>query len=360
MLLLLLSYLHFPFLNVIKYLTFRSGAAVATALLFSFCLGRPTINYLKKLQVAGQPIREDGPESHLITKAGIPTMGGILIIISIIIATLLWGDLKNPYIWITLFVLSACGLLGFMDDYLKIKHRNSKGVSGKLKLLIQLVISIIAITCVAYASSPGLQYTVAVPFFKNVLIDLSWFYFIFGFCVIAGASNAVNLTDGLDGLVIFPVMLVAGCFTLITYLVGNVKFAHYLQLHYVPHCGELAILCSAIIGAGLGFLWYNAAPAEVFMGDVGSLSLGGALGIMSVITKHEIVLFIVGGLFVIEALSVMIQVISFKYSGKRVFHMAPIHHHFEKLGWPETKIVIRFWILSCIFALIGLATLKLR
>jgi phospho-N-acetylmuramoyl-pentapeptide-transferase len=273
---------------------------------------------------------------------------------------LLWADLSNMYIWVVLFILSSYGLLGFLDDYLKVKYKNSKGVRGKLKLVWQFGTALVAVLYLNYFMGLEFKTIVNIPFLKSCFIDLGWFYFVFVLLVIAGTSNAVNLTDGLDALAIGPIMVAAACFALISYLVGHMSFAHYLQLHHVPNTGELAVLCAAIIGAGLGFLWYNAPPAQVFMGDVGSLALGGALGMISVITKHEIVLFIIGGLFVIEAVSVILQVGSYKLRKKRIFKMAPIHHHFEKLGWPETKIVMRFWIISIIFALIGLSTLKLR
>jgi phospho-N-acetylmuramoyl-pentapeptide-transferase len=348
------------FLNVFKYITFRSGAAAFFALSLSIALGGPFIRWLRSIQNGGQPIRLDGPESHLISKVGTPTMGGVLIIVSMVASSLLFADLYNPYVWVILFVTLSYAVLGFMDDYLKVKYKNSKGVSGKTKLAVQFLVAAAAAIMISSISDPKFSTHLAFPFFKNLLLDLSWFYIAFACLVIAGASNAVNLTDGLDGLAIVPIMTVAGCFVLISYLVGNVKFASYLQIHYINHTGEIAVLCSALIGAGLGFLWFNAQPAQVFMGDVGSLALGGMLGTISVITKHELVLVIIGGVFVIEALSVIIQVISFKTRGKKVFKMAPIHHHFEKGGMPESKIVIRFWILSIIFALIGLSTLKLR
>jgi phospho-N-acetylmuramoyl-pentapeptide-transferase len=346
--------------NIFRYLTFRSGGAVFTALLLSFFIGPKIIRWLKAKHSEGQPIRLDGPESHLLTKKGTPTMGGVMILFSVGFSTIVWSDLANPYIWIVLLVMFGFGIIGFRDDYLKLTKRNTKGLSSRMKLFWQALISLVAVVAIQYVAVEGLASHVAVPFFKNILIDAGWFYIPFALVVMIGASNAVNLTDGLDGLVTVPVLIVAGCFALIAYLVGNVKFADYLQLHYVRDSGELAIFCSALIGGCLGFLWFNAPPAKVFMGDTGSLALGGALGTISVITKHEFVLAIVGGLFVIEALSVIIQVASFKMTGKRVFRMAPIHHHFEKKGWSEPTVVIRFWIISCIFALLGLATLKLR
>lgn len=351
---------HDTIFNILRYITFRSGGAVFTALILSLYIGPKVIRWLKSKQAEGQPIREDGPESHLITKKGTPTMGGLMILISVSLSTLLWSDLKNPYIWIVLLVTVGFGLIGFFDDFLKLTKRNSKGLSSRKKMLWQAVISIAAVLAIQTVAPTHLASHVSVPFFKNVLIDAGYFYIPFVMVVMIGASNAVNLTDGLDGLAIVPIMLVAGSFALIAYLVGRPDFAGYLQLNFVPEAGELAIFCSALVGASLGFLWFNAPPAQVFMGDTGSLSLGGALGAISVITKHEIVLAITGGLFVMEALSVIIQVVSFKTRGKRVFKMAPIHHHFEKLGWKETTVVIRFWIIACVFALLGLATLKVR
>jgi phospho-N-acetylmuramoyl-pentapeptide-transferase len=347
-------------LNLFRYLTFRSGAAVFTALIISFYFGPKIIRWLKSKQAEGQPIRLDGPESHLLTKKGTPTMGGMMILLAVSVSTLLWADLTNPYIWIVLFVTLGFGAIGFADDYLKLTKRNSKGLSSRRKLVWQAVISVIAAYAIQVIAPENLAGQVAVPFFKDVLINAGILYMPFVLIVMIGASNAVNLTDGLDGLAIVPIMIVAGCFALITYLVGNAVFANYLQLHYVPGSGELAIFCAALVGASLGFLWFNAPPAQVFMGDTGSLAFGGSLGAISVIARHELVLAIIGGLFVLEAVSVIIQVISFKTTGKRVFRMAPIHHHFEKLGWKEPTIVIRFWIIACIFALLGLATLKLR
>jgi phospho-N-acetylmuramoyl-pentapeptide-transferase len=350
----------YPFLNLFRYLTFRSGCAIFTALLLSFYFGPKIIRWLKSKQAEGQPIRLDGPESHLLTKKGTPTMGGVMILLSVAISTLLWADLTNVYIWIVLLVTLGFGMLGFADDYLKLTKRNSKGLSSRMKLVWQSAIAITAALVVQHMAPPALASHIAVPFFKDLLLDVGMFYLAFALVVMVGASNAVNLTDGLDGLAIVPIMIVAGCFALITYLVGNTVFANYLQLHFIQGSGELAVFCAALIGASLGFLWFNAPPAQVFMGDTGSLAFGGALGAISVITKHEFVLAIIGGLFVLEAVSVIVQVASFKLTGKRVFRMAPIHHHFEKLGWQEPTIVIRFWIIACIFALLGLATLKLR
>lgn len=351
----------YRFLHLLHYITFRSWGAAMTALLICFLAGPRLITWLKQKQQGGQPIREDGPKSHLLTKKGTPTMGGVMIFLAVIVSTLLWANLGNPYIWVTLFVMIGFGALGFWDDYLKVTKKNTKGVSGRRKLLIQTTIALIAALWIQMSSSTGEAHFLAFPFLKSLFIDLGWFYLPFAMLVMVGASNAVNLTDGLDGLAIGPIMIAMGCFALISYLVGHIKFADYLYLHFVSGAGELSVLCAAVIGAGLGFLWFNAPPAKVFMGDTGSLALGGALGTMSVITKHEIVLAIIGGLFVMEAVSVMIQVGYFKMTGgKRFFGMAPIHHHFEKKGWSEPTVVIRFWIISVIFALIGLASLKLR
>jgi phospho-N-acetylmuramoyl-pentapeptide-transferase len=350
----------FELFNVFRYLTFRTGGAIMTALLVSFILGGPLIRRLKVAQGKGQPIRDDGPRRHIIEKQGTPTMGGFLILISLVVSTLLWADLSSGYVWAVLVVTLAFGLLGFTDDYLKVSKRSPAGLKSAIKLSVEFVVAAAVVVWVVYLETPPLAGAVALPFFKTVLINLGWFFVVFGALVIVGASNAVNLTDGLDGLAIVPVMIAAATFLLIAYLVGNVKFADYLQLHYVAGTGELAVLLGAVIGAGLGFLWFNAPPAMVFMGDTGSLSLGGMLGAVAVATKHEIVLGIVGGLFVIEAVSVIVQVISFKTTGKRVFKMAPIHHHYEQLGWKEQTIVIRFWIVAVVLALIGLSTLKLR
>jgi phospho-N-acetylmuramoyl-pentapeptide-transferase len=331
-----------------------------TALLVAFVAGPAIIRWLKKKQREGQPIREDGPESHLLTKKGTPTMGGMMILLAIGVATFLWADLSNPYVWAVLLVTLGYGVLGMVDDLKKVTKRNTKGVSGKGKLLVQFAIAGAAGFWIVINTDPSIETILTFPFFKNLVVDLGWFYIPFAAVVMVGASNSVNLTDGLDGLATVPVMIAAAVYGLISYFVGNAVYANYLGIHFVPGAGELTILCAAIIGAGLGFLWFNAPPAMVFMGDTGSLALGGALGTISVITKHEIVLAIVGGLFVLETLSVMIQVTSFKLTGKRVFRMAPIHHHFEKKGWHESTVVIRFWIIATILAIIGLATLKLR
>ncbi len=346
--------------NIFRYLTFRSGGAVITALLICFISGPRIIEWLRAKQGEGQPIREDGPEGHLLTKKGTPTMGGVLILVALTISTLLWADLTNRYVWCVIFVTAGFGGVGFIDDYLKLTKRSSEGLPGRLKLLIQVLISTGVALWISHIAPPAMDTHLAVPFFKSLLIDLGIFFVPFAVFVMVGASNAVNLTDGLDGLAIVPVMIAAGCFALIAYLVGNSFFAEYLQVHYVPGTGELAVFCGALVGASLGFLWFNAPPAMVFMGDTGSLSCGGALGSIAVVTKHELVLGIIGGLFVLETVSVIVQVASFKLTGKRVFRMAPLHHHFEKKGWAEPTIVIRFWIIASILALAGLATLKLR
>ena len=346
--------------NVFRYLTFRTGGAVMTALFICFVVGPALIRWLKANQGKGQPIRLDGPQRHIVEKQGTPTMGGLLILIALVASTLLWADLSNLYVWAVLMVTLSFGLLGLVDDYLKVTKRSADGVSGRMKLLFQFLVAAAAVFFLMRLQAPPLTGAVAVPFFKGVLIQLGWAFIIFGALVVVGSSNAVNLTDGLDGLAIVPVMIAAGTFLLIAYLVGNIRFADYLQINYVPGTGELAILLGALIGASLGFLWFNAPPAMIFMGDTGSLALGGVLGATAVAVKHELVLAIVGGLFVMEAVSVMVQVISFKTTGKRVFRMAPIHHHFEHLGWREPTIVIRFWIIAVILALVGLSTLKLR
>ena len=365
----------FQLFNVFRYLTFRTGGAVMTALLISFLLGPSLIRWMRRKQGRGQPIRADGPAGHIIEKVGTPTMGGVLILLSMTVATFLWARLDNIYVWIVMGVTLAFGVLGFIDDYLKVTKQQTDGVVGSLKLIVQFAVALLAgYLCMdALAAAPdapaNIATSVGVPFVP-VRIFEDWFnapgvpfgLFIIPFAafVIVGASNTVNLTDGLDGLAIVPVMIAAGTYSLIAYLVGNIIYSQYLGVPYVPGVGELAIICGAIIGAGLGFLWFNAPPAAIFMGDTGSLALGGAIGSIAVAAKHEIVLAIVGGLFVLEGLSVMIQIASFKLTGKRVFRMAPIHHHFEHLGWKESTIVIRFWIIAIILAMIGLATLKLR
>ena len=350
----------FILFNLFRYITFRSGAACLTALLVSFILGPPLIRWLKTLQRNGQPIRSDGPERHLIEKKGTPTMGGVLILFAMTISTLLWVDLRNAYVWTVLFVTLGYGALGFVDDYMKLSRDSHNGVSARVKLLAQTVIGLAAAIWLMLLTRGPLGTTLTIPVFKEVLIPLGYLFPVFGMLVMLGASNAVNLTDGLDGLAIVPTIISAGVFALIAYLVGNRIFADYLQLNPIPNAGELAVFCSALIGAGLGFLWFNAPPAAVFMGDTGSLALGGALGAVAVATKHEIVLGIVGGLFVVEAVSVIVQVFWYKLTHKRVFLMAPLHHHFEKKGWQEPTIVIRFWIIASILAIAGLSTLKLR
>jgi phospho-N-acetylmuramoyl-pentapeptide-transferase len=346
--------------NLFRYLTFRTGGAIMTALIVCFIFGPFLIDLLRARQGNGQPIRDDGPEQHLIDKQGTPTMGGFLILLGVGSGTLLWADLSNGYVWAVLLVTFGLGAVGFVDDYLKVKRQSTHGLPALPKIAIEVVIAAVAVFWITELTAPPLAGVLAVPFFKNVLLDMGWMFLPFAVVVVVGASNAVNLTDGLDGLAIVPVMIVAATFALIAYLVGNAVFSNYLQLHPVPGAGELAVFCGALVGAALGFLWYNAPPAMVFMGDTGSLSLGGALGAISVVTKHELVLAIVGGLFVLETASVIVQVISFKLTGRRVFRMAPLHHHFEEQGWAESTIVIRFWIIAFVLAMIGLATLKLR
>ncbi len=350
----------FGALNVFRYITFRTGGAIMTALLFMFIFGPTLINYLRAKQGKGQPIRDDGPESHIIAKQGTPTMGGLGILMALLISTLLWADLNNVYVWIVLLVTLAFGAIGFYDDYLKVTKHSTKGFSGRIKFLLEVIVAAAATAAVMWYQPEPLNMSLAIPFVKELMINLGPWFLLLGIFVIVGAGNAVNLTDGLDGLAIVPVMIAAATFGLISYLVGHKLFADYLQIHPVAGTGELAVLCGAVLGAGLGFLWFNAPPAMVFMGDTGSLALGGMLGAMAVATKHEIVLGIVGGLFALETISVIVQVISFKLTGKRVFRMAPLHHHYEQKGWAEQTIVIRFWIVAVILALIGLSTLKLR
>lgn len=350
-----------PGANLFSYITFRAGGALMTSLLISFLLGPWLIEALRARQGKGQPIREDGPASHLITKVGTPTMGGLLILLASIGATLLWGDLQNMFLWIVVLTTLGFGIIGFADDYLKLRGGSSAGVPGRVKLLLEGMVTLVTIYCLSSVLPEPLSTSYAIPFVKDFLLPLGVpLFMVAGLLVIVGSSNAVNLTDGLDGLAIVPAMIAAVSFGIISYLVGNVVFSDYLQIHYVPGTGELAVFCAALIGAGLGFLWFNAPPAAVFMGDTGSLALGAALGTIAVATKHELVLAIIGGLFVLEAVSVIVQVASFKLTGKRVFAMAPLHHHYEQRGWPEATIVIRFWIISVVLALIGLATLKLR
>lgn len=350
----------FALFNVVRYLTFRTGAAVITALVVSFVLGPAIIRWLAGRQAGGQPIRDDGPAGHIEAKKGTPTMGGCLILLALTLGTLLWADLRNGFVWVVLAVTFCFGAVGFVDDYLKVTRRHHRGLPGRFKLAVQFVVAFGAVLWISALLPPAFATTLAFPFFKTLLVDLGWFFAPFAMLVVVGASNAVNLTDGLDGLAIVPIMIAAGCFGFISYLVGNAVFAEYLQIHAVPGTGELAVLCGALVGASLGFLWFNAPPAMVFMGDTGSLATGGALGSVAVITKHELVLAIIGGLFVLEAVSVIVQVASFRLTGRRVFRMAPLHHHFEQKGWSEPTVVIRFWILASILALAGLATLKLR
>jgi phospho-N-acetylmuramoyl-pentapeptide-transferase len=348
------------FLNVFRYITFRTGGSIVTGLVFVFLFGGPIIDALRLRQGKGQPIRADGPKSHLVTKRGTPTMGGLMILSGLLVSTLFWANPSNPYVWVVLGVTLSFGAVGFYDDYLKVTKQTDAGIAGRLRLVIEFAIAIIACTILAHLGRGPIATSLVFPFVKELVINLGWGFVLMGAFVIVGAGNAVNLTDGLDGLAIVPVMIASASFGLISYLAGNAVFAEYLQIHYVAGTGELAVLCGAVIGAGLGFLWFNAPPASIFMGDTGSLSLGGLLGTIAVAIKHEIVLAIIGGLFVLEAVSVIVQVVSFKLTGKRVFKMAPIHHHYEQLGWTESQIVIRFWIVAVVLALAGLASLKLR
>ena len=350
----------FNYLNLFNYITFRTGAAILTSLFFSLIFGELIIAKLILLQPNGQPIRKDGPENHIIEKAGTPTMGGVLILLSMTISLFLWADLTNKFVWICFISSIIFGFLGFVDDYMKIKFQNHKGIKASHKFIAQILFSLIIVFFIEQSLPESIRNTLSFPFFKNVILDLGIFYFIIGILVIAGSANAVNLTDGLDGLAIVPVMIVAMSFAFIAYVSGNIIFSEYLQITYVEDTGELTVFCGAVIGSALGFLWFNAPPAKVFMGDTGSLAMGSAIGSLAVIVKHEIVLAIIGGMFVLETLSVIIQVISFKLTGKRIFRMAPLHHHFEKKGWAEPTIVIRFWIITIVLALIGLATLKIR
>ncbi|RAH97054.1 phospho-N-acetylmuramoyl-pentapeptide-transferase [Acuticoccus sediminis] len=350
----------FPPVNVFRYITFRTGGALVTSLIVTFLFGPRMIRTLRLRQGKGQPIREDGPASHLLTKRGTPTMGGLMILMGLVISTVLWADLANKYVWVILYVTLGFGAIGFYDDYLKVSKASHKGFSGRVRLAIEFLIAGSAATIMMYLETPALESALTFPFFKGLILNLGVFFPVFAAFVIVGSGNAVNLTDGLDGLAIVPVMIAAGSFGVIAYLSGNAVFADYLQIHNVVGVGEIAVVAGAVIGAGLGFLWFNAPPAAIFMGDTGSLALGGMIGAIAVATKHEIVLAIIGGLFVLEAVSVIIQVASFKLTGKRVFKMAPIHHHFEQLGWTEPQVVIRFWIIAFVLALIGLSTLKLR
>jgi len=357
---LLSPYAHdFIAFNLFRYITFRTGGALFTSLIICFVLGPHLIRWLRSKQGEGQPIREDGPETHF-KKKGTPTMGGLMILVSVIASTLLWVDLDNVYTWVVLTVTAGFGLVGFADDYQKLTKRNVRGVPGRVRLVIQIAIALTASYVIADTAGGEHAHSLAIPFFKDWWIPLGGLFFAFATFVMVGASNAVNLTDGLDGLATVPVLIVALCFGMISYLVGNAVFANYLQVVHVPGAGELAVFCGALVGSCLGFLWFNTPPAQVFMGDTGSLALGSSLGAIAVIIKHEIVLAIIGGLFVMETLSVILQVASFKLTGKRIFKMAPLHHHFEKLGWSEPTVVIRFWIIACILGIIGMSTLKLR
>ena len=349
----------FSFLNVFKYLTFRTGLSVFTSLAIVLLIGGPFIKFFSNQKIFN-PIRDDGPEDHIVKKIGTPTMGGVIILFGLLISVLLWADLSNINILFCIYITVSFGLLGAFDDFKKIKYSNSSGISSKLKITLQILLAVIGVSLFVYYADFQDMTNLYFPFFKNLIFNLGWFFIPFSVFVIIGSSNAVNLTDGLDGLATVPVILVAACFAFISYVTGNIVFSNYLQIPYIEGTGEISIFCGAIIGSCLGFLWFNAPPAKIFMGDTGSLSLGGSLGAIGIITKHEIVLAITGGLFVLEAVSVMVQVISFKLTGKRIFKMAPIHHHFEKKGWPESTVVIRFWIISIILAMIGLATLKLR
>ena len=350
----------FILFNLFRYLTFRSGAACLTALVLSLLFGPMFIRWLKRVQRGGQPIRPDGPERHLLEKKGTPTMGGVLILSALAASTLLWADLRSGYVWAVLLLTLGYGALGFVDDYIKLSKANFRGLSGRGKLVVQAALGLGAAVWIMALTRGALATTLTFPVVKEAVLPLGYFFPVLSMLIMLGSSNAVNLTDGLDGLAIVPTIICAGVFALIAYLVGNRVFADYLQLNHVPGVGELAVVCSALIGAGLGFLWFNAPPAKVFMGDTGSLALGGALGAIAVAVKHEVVLAIVGGLFVVETVSVIVQVFWFRRTGRRVFLMAPLHHHFEKKGWAEPTIVIRFWIISMILALVGLATLKIR
>jgi phospho-N-acetylmuramoyl-pentapeptide-transferase len=350
----------FILFNLFRYITFRSGAACLTALVVSFLIGPMFIRWLRRVQRGGQPIRPDGPERHLVEKKGTPTMGGVLILAALTVSTLLWADLRSGYVWSVLVLTLGYGALGFVDDYIKLSKSNYRGLSGRGKLAVQAALGLGAAVWILALTRGPIATSLTFPVFKDLMLPLGYAFPLLGMLVMLGSSNAVNLTDGLDGLAIVPTIICAGVFSLIAYLVGNRVFADYLQLNHVPGVGELSVVCAALIGAGLGFLWFNAPPAAVFMGDTGSLSLGGALGAIAVAVKHEVVLAIVGGLFVLETVSVIVQVFWYKRTGRRVFLMAPLHHHFEKKGWAEPTIVIRFWIISMILAMVGLATLKIR
>ena len=350
----------FNYLNLFNYITFRTGAAILTSLFFSLIFGEFIIDKLLSFQPIGQPIRLDGPENHLIKKAGTPTMGGLLILSSMTISLFLWADLTNKFLWICFISSIAFGLVGFIDDFKKVRLQSHKGIKASTRIIAQIFLSLLIVYFIQDSLPSNINKTINFPFFKDLVVDLGIFYFLLGIFVIVGSANAVNLTDGLDGLAIVPVMIVAMSFAFISYVSGNIIFSNYLQITYIENSGELSVFCGAIIGSALGFLWFNAPPAKVFMGDTGSLAMGSAIGSLALIVKHEIVLAIIGGLFVLETLSVIVQVLSFKLTGKRVFRMAPLHHHFEKKGWAESTIVIRFWIITIVLALIGLATLKIR
>ena len=350
----------YSFLNLFNFITFRVGASILTSLFFSLIFGQLIINTLSKIQPKGQPIRKDGPETHIIEKAGTPTMGGVLIILSVLISSILWTDLKNSFVWIGLLTLIIFGLIGLIDDYKKIYSNSSKGLKASTRIILQLFVTLLISYLILNILDDQIDTSIAFPFFKNLIINFGYFYLAISLFIIIGSANAVNLTDGLDGLAIVPVMIVAMTFAFIAYVSGNIVFSDYLLINYIPGTGELTVLCGALIGSALGFLWFNAPPAKVFMGDTGSLALGATIGSIAIMVKHEIVLAIAGGLFVLETFSVVIQVLSFKLTGKRVFMMAPLHHHFEKKGWAESTIVIRFWIITIVLALISLATLKIR
>ena len=350
----------YSFLNLFNFITFRVGASILTSLFFSLIFGQYIINKISKIQPIGQPIRNDGPQNHIIQKTGTPTMGGVLIILSVIISLALWSDLQNIYVWIGFLTLFIFGLIGFIDDYNKIKSSSSNGLKARTRIALQLFFALIISMIIINNLNDQIDTTMAFPFFKNLIVNFGYFYFAISLFIIVGSANAVNLTDGLDGLAIVPVMIVAMTFAFIAYVTGNIVFSDYLLISYIPGTGELSILCGALIGSALGFLWFNAPPAKVFMGDTGALALGATIGSIAIMVKHEIVLAIAGGLFVLETFSVIIQVISFKLTGKRVFMMAPLHHHFEKKGWAESTIVIRFWIITIVLALLSLATLKIR
>ena len=344
--------------NVFQYLTLRSILGVLTALLIALIVGPTMIRYLSSYNI-GQSVRDDGPESHF-SKAGTPTMGGALILVAIVISTILWSDLSSRFVWVVLFVTVGFGAIGWIDDYRKIAFGNSKGLSAKAKYFWQSVIGLSAALILFYTARFPIETQLIIPFIKNIIIDLGWFYVVLTYFVIVGSSNAVNLTDGLDGLAILPTVLVGGALGVFAYLTGNFNFSSYLGIPYVPGVGEMVIFCGAIVGAGLGFLWFNTYPAQVFMGDVGALSLGAALGVIAVIVRQELVLFIMGGIFVVETISVVLQVVSFKLTGRRIFRMAPLHHHYELKGWPEPRIIVRFWIITVVLVLIGIASLKIR